>query len=52
MQGHNVYLCSTEGLDRAPSVVVAYLHWVLAIPLRDSVSFIQDLKPCAINRWA
>ncbi|GJP53787.1 hypothetical protein CLOM_g12924, partial [Closterium sp. NIES-68] len=51
-RGLHVLVTDTDGVDRAPAVVCAYLHWVLAIPLTQSVKFVCDVRPCQPNRAA
>ncbi|CAI5534844.1 unnamed protein product [Closterium sp. Naga37s-1] len=51
-RGLHVLVTDTDGVDRAPAVVCAYLHWVLAIPLPQALHFVCDVRPCQPNRAA
>lgn len=45
--GNTVYLHCTAGLNRAPTVAIAYLHWVENRGLRDAADYVQQCRPCA-----
>ncbi len=38
--GHVVFLHCVSGIERAPSVAVAYLHWCLGYKLEDAEAFV------------
>lgn len=50
--GHRVYLHCTAGVGRAPSVAVAYLHWVRGWPLERALEHMKTVRDCDPNRWA
>eukprot|EP00850_Spirogloea_muscicola_P016865 SM000140S00614 [mRNA] locus=s140:308234:311238:+ [translate_table: standard] len=51
-KGHRVYVSCTAGLGRAPTCVIAYLHWILGMCLREAHDFVTKLRPSAPNRSA
>jgi protein-tyrosine phosphatase len=44
--GHTVYLHCTAGVNRSPTVAVAYLHWCQAWPLADALACVQKTRYC------
>lgn len=45
--GHTVYLHCTAGVNRSPTVAVAYLHWCRARPLEDALACVLEARNCA-----
>jgi len=45
-QGHHVYLHCNAGMNRAPSIAVAYLHVHHAMPLARARDFVKARRPC------
>jgi protein-tyrosine phosphatase len=43
---HTVYLHCTAGVNRSPTVAVAYLHWCQARPLEDALACVQKARRC------
>ena len=43
--GHTVYVHCSAGMNRSPSVVVAYLHWVQGMPLNEAVEYVMKRHP-------
>jgi protein-tyrosine phosphatase len=44
--GHTVYIHCTAGVNRSPTVAVAYLHWRLGWPLEKAVSYLESIRNC------
>lgn len=44
--GHTVYVHCSGGINRSPSTVVAYLHWIGRMELREAVHFVMERHPC------
>ncbi len=44
--GHVVYVHCSAGMNRSPSVVVAYLHWVRGLGLDEAVDYVLERHPC------
>jgi protein-tyrosine phosphatase len=44
--GHKVYVHCTAGMNRSPSTVVAYLHWVKGMALDEAVAFVLEKHAC------
>jgi len=44
--GHTVYVHCSAGVNRSPSTVVAYLHWVQGMPFDEAVSFVTQRHSC------
>lgn len=44
--GHTVYVHCNVGVNRSPSVVIAYLHWVEGRPLDDAVDHVMRCRSC------
>eukprot|EP00897_Mesotaenium_endlicherianum_P009222 jgi/Mesen1/8328/ME000046S07717 len=51
-RGHHCYVASTAGMGRAPAVVIAYLHWICAMPFGDAYELITSLRQSSPNRSA
>ena len=47
--GHTVYLHCTGGVNRSPTVAVAYLHWCLAWSLERAVARVREARDCSPN---
>jgi len=45
-EGHVVFVHCTAGANRAPTVVIAYLHWVRQRSLEEAEQFVQGRHPC------
>jgi protein-tyrosine phosphatase len=43
--GHTVYVHCSAGMNRSPSTVVAYLHWVQGMPLNEAVEYVLNRHP-------
>lgn len=48
--GHNVYVHCNSGIGRAPSVVLAYLHWVEGWPWERAVDHVRQCRACCPNQ--
>lgn len=44
--GHTVYVHCTVGVNRSPSVVIAYLHWIEGRTLDDAVDHVIRCRAC------
>lgn len=44
--GEVVYLHCTAGVNRSPTVAVAYLHWKKQWPLEKALEHVQDCRRC------
>jgi protein-tyrosine phosphatase len=45
-EGHTVYLHCNVGVNRSPSVAIAYLYWVQGMPLDEAVTFVTQRRAC------
>jgi protein-tyrosine phosphatase len=43
--GHTVYVHCNAGVNRSPSVVIAYLHWVQKMPFNEAVAYVIKRHP-------
>lgn len=43
--GHTVYVHCNAGVNRSPSTVVAYLHWVQKMPFNEAVDYVIKRHP-------
>lgn len=43
---HNVFVHCTAGLNRAPSIVIAYLHWCQQWSLNKAARYVKRRHPC------
>jgi predicted protein tyrosine phosphatase len=44
--GHTVYIHCTAGVNRSPTVAVAYLHWCLQWPLDQAATHLHRMRDC------
>jgi atypical dual specificity phosphatase len=44
--GRTVYVHCTAGINRSPSTVIAYLHWVLGWDLEKAVTHVTECRSC------
>jgi protein-tyrosine phosphatase len=44
--GRFVYVHCTQGVGRAPSVVVAYLHWIVQLDLNEAAEHLLHCRRC------
>jgi protein-tyrosine phosphatase len=44
--GHTAYVHCSGGVNRSPSTVVAYLHWVQGMGLEEAVRYVKQRHPC------
>lgn len=44
--GHRVLVHCTLGINRSPSVVVAYLHWIEGMPLENALTYVKQRRSC------
>ncbi|KAG0561368.1 hypothetical protein KC19_9G059400 [Ceratodon purpureus] len=49
---HRVYVTCTTGLDRAPSCVIGYLHWIQDVSLPQAYEFVTSLHRSGPDRPA
>ena len=47
--GHTVYVHCSVGASRSPSVVIAYLHWVMQWDLDKALDHVSRRRPCQPN---
>lgn len=45
--GHTIYVHCTAGVWRAPTVVIAYLHWCDGWPLDEAFAHVKRQRPCS-----
>ena len=45
-QGHTVYVHCNMGVNRSPSIVIAYLHWVLGWDLEKATDHVLKCRSC------
>jgi len=45
-KGHTVYVHCSAGINRAPSTVVAYLHWIRGWDLDEAVRRVKTCREC------
>ena len=46
-EGHTVYLHCTAGVNRSPTVAIAYLHWCLGWELDTAVKHVEQRRYCS-----
>jgi protein-tyrosine phosphatase len=51
-QGHTVYVHCTAGMNRSPSVVVAWLHWMQPCELETALRQVTSCHSCLPDREA
>ncbi len=44
--GHTVYVHCSGGVNRSPSTVVAYLHWVQGMGFDEAVNYVKGRRAC------
>lgn len=44
--GHTVYVHCSAGINRSPSVVIAYLHWIEGRPLDEAAAHVMQRRAC------
>ena len=44
--GHTVYVHCNMGINRSPSIVIAYLHWVLGWDLEKATDHVMKCRSC------
>ncbi|MGQ9822919.1 MAG: dual specificity protein phosphatase family protein [Thermogutta sp.] len=44
--GHTVYVHCTAGMNRSPTAVIAYLHWVRGLDLEQAVRLVYGRHAC------
>jgi hypothetical protein len=47
---HRVYVTCTTGLDRSPTCVIAYLHWIQDVSLPRAYDFVTAVHPSGPDR--
>ena len=47
--GHTVYVHCSAGVSRSPTVVAAYLHRHLGMPLEEALASVQAVRHCSPN---
>ena len=45
-QGRTVYVHCNMGINRSPSIVIAYLHWILGWELEKAVDHVMKCRSC------
>jgi hypothetical protein len=45
-QGHQVYVHCSMGINRSPSVVIAYLHWIQGWSLENAIEHVTQCRTC------
>jgi protein-tyrosine phosphatase len=48
-EGHTVYLHCTAGVNRSPTVAIAYLHWCLGWELDAAAKHVKECRYCSPN---
>jgi len=44
--GHRAYVHCTAGINRSPTVVIAYLHYYRGYDLKTAIKMVQDCRAC------
>ena len=45
-QGHNVYVHCSMGINRSPSIVIAYLTWIKGLSLGEVYDLVTTIRSC------
>jgi protein-tyrosine phosphatase len=45
-QGHNVYVHCSMGVNRSPSIVIAYLTWIKGLSLGEAYELVTTIRSC------
>ncbi len=45
-QGHTVYVHCNMGVNRSPSIAIAYLHWILGWDLEKATDHVMKCRSC------
>lgn len=45
-EGHRVYVHCTAGMNRSPTVIIAYLHWAMNWDFPEAVQHVTRNHPC------
>jgi atypical dual specificity phosphatase len=45
-QGHNVYVHCSMGVNRSPSIVIAYFTWIKGMSLEEAVDHVTRIRFC------
>ncbi len=45
--GHTVYLHCAAGIERSPSVAIAYFNWCMGYSLEEATAFVKDRRGCS-----
>jgi hypothetical protein len=51
-RSHHVYVTCTNGLERSPSCVIGYLHWIQDVSLPQAYEFVTAMHPSGPDRPA
>ena len=46
-EGRTVFVHCSAGVNRSPSAVICYLHWVRGLPLDEAESLVRRSHPCS-----
>jgi len=49
-RSHRVYVTCTNGLERSPSCVIGYLHWIQDVSLPQAYEFVTAMHPSGPDR--
>ncbi len=44
--GHTAYVHCSAGINRSPSTVIAYLHWIEQFELDKAITHVMQRRPC------
>ncbi len=45
--GHTVYLHCVAGIERSPSVAIAYMHWCMRYELQEAADYVDRCRGCS-----
>lgn len=51
-KNYRVYVTCTNGFDRSPACVIAYLHWMTDTSLHAAYNFVTGLHSCRPDRYS